>query len=428
MHVVLDWDGKDVARFIEAIGTFRHEENRLQISSPYTDKPVIANDYHDLYAILPPPNPNRIPYNEEIPHDQYEQMIRRFIQSKEMADYLVCLPQSRAQLVDTIAMSPVPMREKLAALEELAVREDVFRDILDDLCESENLSTHTLPPSMDYFLRCNRSFVVCANAIRNALDALELAEGEILILAEKAYSKDPDTHGGAFGYWGFAPYLSYRAVKEYVSEELAELDDEERDEVLFWYVLEKWVPSQDGNMREQYRYTFIDDEPVFFSYGGSRKNDADDIGERLWGSESSRFGFPNHIDLPVPYKPGDIVRFDCRPFAPIRYACLFDFWGYGYGEIAALYRNDKGLWDERSVGYSSCMDNAGYMSLLYRVEKADASELPAENALLCRVQDFVAGDNKRGEALWKVLYETMKNEWTDEEIDQAMRAAEKELQ
>ena len=111
-----------------------------------------------------------------------------------------------------------------------------------------------------------------------------------------------------------------------------------------------------------------------------------------------------HLNLPIPFCAGDIVRVDCRPFQPEHPAVLLEV-----GDntdcccVQALCRGQNGTWTIGALKHGNLFSNATcFLSPLYRLEVCP-KPLPESDCLLQSIQDFIAGDEKRGRLLWERL-------------------------
>ena len=121
-----------------------------------------------------------------------------------------------------------------------------------------------------------------------------------------------------------------------------------------------------------------------------------------------------HLNLPIPCCAGDIVRVDCRPFQPEHPAVLLEVGGNtDCCCVQALCRGGNGTWTLGALKHGSLFsDRDCFLSPLYRLE-AYPKSLPESDCLLQSIQDFIAGDEKRGRILWDKLW---KDRLTDENI------------
>ena len=98
--------------------------------------------------------------------------------------------------------------------------------------------------------------------------------------------------------------------------------------------------------------------------------------------------------MQVPFEVGDIVLIDQRPFAPVRHGLIL--WKGGFkDDNYVLYKNVKGFWQLRNLSSLMVADGVMY-SCYYRMERFEG-ELPEEERLLLKAQDYILAD-ERGKA------------------------------
>ena len=112
----------------------------------------------------------------------------------------------------------------------------------------------------------------------------------------------------------------------------------------------------------------------------------------MWFTENIYFGRPfsssQYLNLPVPFKVGDIITIDCTPFAPVKHAVITEVKNINYRSgVVCAYVADNG-----KVGYSFLKDPMfwggiiAWVSPLYRAE-IFTDELPEEEKLLKEIAD-----------------------------------------
>lgn len=284
-------------------------------------------------------------YDQMPPMDEaaYHRLLDTFLPSEEMREYLKKEPMLHdGTILELIVGAPVPLSEKVKwAWGEF--RKDA----------------------------------------EMALAELTLRPGEILTLTDAWYDEDIRDEKLSFN----APFLSWEKVMEHIRGEIAEYGDDWYD--CQWYVLEKWVPTEAGEMERCYTYWIIGDQVMYYR-GKDDENRMD------------------HVDpnLPVPFHVGDILTIDCRPFAPVKHALLIE-----RGDnmdcccLHGLCRDEKtGLWRTGAVKHWSLFGN--YLdplyTAIYRLSRFDG-ELPPEEQLLLEVQRAINGDEEKGRKLWNMV-------------------------
>ena len=116
-----------------------------------------------------------------------------------------------------------------------------------------------------------------------------------------------------------------------------------------------------------------------------------------------------YIDLPTPYKKGDILEIDCRPWAPGPCYCLV-----ANSKLDCLYPDGDGQFRGGSIPYGSCFAGWAHTNLMlspvFRAKKV-TQPLPGEctklqEIKLDRIDDLLeeCTDNKEEEPIWLDIY------------------------
>ena len=167
--------------------------------------------------------------------------------------------------------------------------------------------------------------------IKQAIDELNLKSNELFYLIDNWYDDDIYDENGC----GNAPFSNFEKVVEHICT---------------------------------YRYILIEDEVCFFEREEFLKNG-------LTRVHDYRFFNSTDLNLPVPFKVGDVVTIDCRPFAPVRQVKIT-----GIGDNhdccslqAEFYDNKEKEYKTGAVKHCFIFDN-GYrpnLSPLYRMSKVN---------------------------------------------------------
>lgn len=277
--------------------------------------------------------------------------------SDEMKEYLKAQELNDYQLTCIIAGSPLNMEEKMNLYK--------LSDNADD----------------DYHFSPKRFY----DESKKAIAELKLKSGEIFALRECWYDDDILDEK-----WEFSePFTTFQAAKKYLKELIK---DEAWDETtLCWTMLEKWVPKGDGTMENTYTYYLINDEIVYF---------------KREGAANGFCGYVNSmsLNLPIPFKVGDIVTLNSIPFAPPKQAVLIEVENADSCGVQILYRLENGLWETGALKHGHGWKH-GYpmLSTLYRLSKFDG-ELKDEDKLMLEVQEYVRKNEKNGKTLWNAFF------------------------
>ena len=252
--------------------------------------------------------------------EKYLEILETFIPSVEMREYLASQELDDRKIADIILGAPVPLTTKL----KYAKGEDY-------------------------------------EEIKQALDALKLNDDEHFYLFDCWY----DEEYFAYEEYPNRPFYDFKDVLEHIKDEIAECG-EDYDET-GWYTLRKMVRDPNNTKYKTnicaYEYTLIKDEVCYFY-----KPNADEFADY-------RFSESTDLNLPVPFKVGDVVHIDCRPFAPVRQVKITET-GDNHDCCslqAEFYDNKEKKYKTGAVKHCFIFDN-GYrplLSPLYRISKVN---------------------------------------------------------
>lgn len=280
--------------------------------------------------------------------------------SKEMAEYLSTQQLSAEKIADAVRGAPISLVRK--------------RELLYALAESSKETLYTEQ----------------ADEIDQALRDLEAKTGELFYVWN--YWVDPET-------WetdpdGLGPYLTIERAFQGIRED--EAFEEVSEDSLCWYAIEKWCPDGEGNLYTPITYFVVGDVICYF-----QKRRAD---TRI--CEPAYFESTN-LNLPVPFRPGDIVKIDCRPFAPVAHAVIIEIGdNQGCCCLQSLFPYGESQWSVGAVKHGHVYPH-GYpeLSPLYRIARYQGPLSEAEQVLL-QVSQYLQGDEKKGRALWEFVCKT----------------------
>lgn len=321
-------------------------------------------------------------------------VLRAFLPSDAMRRYLAGVPLTKRQISELVCGAPVPLTDKLRWMEYLAAKENLFSDR-----PSESLSLRE-QSAADPAARqtVEASFSYQAKQIKLALEELGTGAEAVFLLIEAWHDEEIDDRKISAG----TPFFNADDALEYIRYDMDSAGDDYSN--LCWYELQKWKPSTDpvsgkASYVHSYTYYFLKDRACFFKKLEETRE------PYLFLPESRRYAEDGqHLNLPVPFCAGDIVCVDCRPFRPERPAVLLEV-----GDntdcccVQALCRGQNGTWTLGALKHGNLFSNVTcFLSPLYRLEVCP-KPLPESDCLLQNIQDFIAGDEKRGRLLWERL-------------------------
>ena len=340
-------------------------------------------------------------------------VLQIFLPSAAMRRYLAGVPLTKRQFSGLICGAPVSLTDKLYWMEYLAAKENLFSYI-----PLENMSLReqsAAGPAAQWMIET--SFLYQAEQIKLALEELETSTEAVFLLIEAWHDEEIDDRKISAG----SPFFNADDALEYIRYNMDSAGEDYSD--LCWYELQKWKPSIDttsgkASYVHSYSYYFLKDRACFFEKPEKTRE------SYVFSPESRRYAADGqHLNLPIPFCAGDIVRVDCRPFQPERPAVLLEV-----GDntdcccVQALCRGENGLWTIGALKHGSLFSNGDcFLSPLYRL-KAYPKPLPESDSLLQNIQDFIAGNETRGRILWDKLW---KDRLTDKNIRKILRDVKK---
>lgn len=301
-------------------------------------------------------------------------IITTCFESKEMQDHLIEHSDKLDQddIIDIIRGAPIPLR----------IKTDLMKDV-DAACYKE---------------------------MKAALDALELKDDQFFIYSQHGYERID----GILEHdeWYIGPCRDLNQVSEYLLEEL--IDDEELDyapdpEILWerrkenmcWGQLELYESDGQNGFRDLATYYLIADQVCYFERTKKPQKNA------FWACGND-FDYSWHcvdLNIDIPFRPGDIVTVDCRPFAKDKHIVLLEV-GWDCCGVQAMHWNDErneGKWDTGAVKHGSIFGEGRPMiSPLYRIEMY-TGELTEDEKHLSEVSRRIAGDPETGRKIWNEM-------------------------
>lgn len=336
-------------------------------------------------------------------------VLRAFLPSDAMRWHLANTPLTKRQISGLICGAPVPLTDKLHWMEYFAAKENLFPDIPSASLFLQEQSA--ADPAAQWMVEA--SFSYQAEQIKLALEELETGVEAVFLMIEAWHDEELDDRKISAG----TPFFNADDALEYIRHDMDSAGEDYNN--LCWYELQKWKPSTDpvsgkASYVHGYTYYFLKNRACFFEKLEETRE------PYLFRPESRRYAKDGqHLNLPVPFCAGDIVRVDCRPFQPERPAVLLEV-----GDntdcccVQALCRGQNGTWTIGALKHGRLFSNGDcFLSPLYRLE-AYPKPLPKSDGLLQNIQNFIAGDEMRGRILWDKLW---KERLTDKNICKILR-------
>ncbi len=186
-------------------------------------------------------------------------------------------------------------------------------------------------------------------------------------------------------------------VKDFIRNyiRLGELEDD----ALYWYDIIKWIKNDEGKYVDVCSYIFIKDEISFVDIDNypAKDDDFSDIRSAPWNNSG--------LNLPVPFKPGDVLQINGFPFGPKVNIVILEV-----GDnmdcccLQALSKGDDGLWYTGSVKHNS-IGYRGVFPCISPLYTATTLLRPVDenDQMLFKVQEFIGDDPRKGSRLWNTI-------------------------
>ena len=216
---------------------------------------------------------------------------------------------------------------------------------------------------------------------------------------------------------------SFAKVNEHIRKKIEHYKEDENGE---WYRLEAWEEEPGiwgAPLVHTYDYYIYRGEICWFERFSAEKQED---GIMHYRCERSDFLWGGRCDLTLetPFKAGDIVLVDCRPFGPAFRAVVteaHDQFDCCMPQIFyCMPGTDKWTVDalKHKLFYKAA-EMVFYLqplSPLYRLRSVKADELSEEDGLLLKVSTYLEGSEEKARSFWKTWHETGRYEMTEEEV------------
>lgn len=305
----------------------------------------------------------------------YRGYLERCMPSAMMRTYLQTAELMYWQIVDLIMYAPISINVKL-----------------EELCKVHADARERWDEEL-----IHASYIAIEN-IEEAISFLE-ADGVFSVEPSGFDDETKDTEG-----YFDRVCASIEDVQEYIRNDLA--IGEVGPEDLRWYDICKWVKDANGKYVEACRYIIARDEIIY-----SEVND--DISKLECTDIYGIYDIGN-LNVPVPFRAGDLLEFNGYPFGPKCHALILDIGdNWDCCSVQGLALDDEGLWSCGAVKHG--MVALGYMPKISYLYSAKLCEGPlGENELaLQKIGDYIGHNKKKGREIYDII-------WADHLTDDAL--------
>lgn len=287
-----------------------------------------------------------------------QDIINEIFESQEMKDYLCERAEElhKWDIKDMVAASPMStVQRKLEMLEWLAQGEDLEKEIAEGGSGRDSVIKF--------------SYAEIVKNTKAALDALyDTTKPAVFLVRFLANwgSEDDECKEAEL-----IPFTSYEKAVQYMKKQ-----EEKYGDYRIWFDVEKWDQDENGNLEQTWTYVVLKGKVIYFSH------------------EDYHYHFSTctqnkDLNLPVPFKAGDILEIQDMPFARRRHALILDI-GDNKDCCAVwhLYINEDGCIKANAFKHGHIFECWYATSPLYSA-KIFQGVLEGEEEVLHIIQNFV---------------------------------------
>ena len=329
--------------------------------------------------------------------------------SDEMIEYLVSEGAvSPYQLVDIISRAPITLDEKRCLFGRLGKKRNLkfeeFASVEENINRGKDFKKikHDIRAIAD--LRGERTiWTELYDRSRALSEAKDFIVGDLdhnlpLFLFSEWYDTDElqlkSSDVGMFATTG--------AIEKYIENEEADNDTGEG-----YYRMEAWDDYDVIWEKPRYDYYFNGGKLCWFE---KLRPEKQEHGNTYYMSENREFAAGSlDLDFRTPYKPGDIVLVDCRPFGPPFHAMILearDQWDCCFPNIVFRYPGTS-EWGLTPLKHRRLYKDIGWhtyepmLSPLYRLRRVKEEELTEEDDCLLELSKLLSGSEERAAKVWE---------------------------
>ena len=182
-------------------------------------------------------------------------------------------------------------------------------------------------------------------------------------------------------------------------------------EIPTWRELTKYVVKSNTII---YIYYFIHDEVIWFDLY-EQPGEKEHCDKTFRNIRSANFLNSIFLQLPIPYRPGDVIEINTYPFGPSQKAIIYEILDGGR-IVEIITRDYKGNWISTGLfcgHFGRFVEQTDYTSPLYRICSATTND-EEEKEVYKYVSEYVADNNENGERLFQAV--TKKGKYSTGEL------------
>ena len=329
--------------------------------------------------------------------------------SEEMMEYLLSEKAiSPYQLIDAISRAPITLDEKRFLLGCLGsirnLKFDAFASVEENINSGANFKKikHDIRTIAD----CRGEKTIWTELYDRIMvlsEAKDFIVGNLNHnLSLSLFSEWYDTDELRLKSSSVGMFTTIGAVTKYIENEETDNDTGEG-----YYRVEAWDICDDNWEKPRYDYYFSDRKLCWFEKLLPKKQENGNV---YYIPEDKEFAAGSlDLDFKTPYKPGDLVLIDCRPFGPPFYAMILEakdqqdccfpnivFQYPGTNEWSLTSLKHRRLYKDISLRTYEPM-----LSPLYRLRKIKDDEMTEEDDKLLELSSIISGSEERAGKVWE---------------------------
>ena len=338
-------------------------------------------------------------------------------------------------LTEIIGRAPIPIKKKLELMEKLLKKNNLKYETFTKVAEliradaDVDLVKQTIQETYDLFgsnlSNCISAIHSAENGMKHGMYYLFSEWYDLDVFFEKSYPI------GMFDTFKKA----VECIKREEKYEQDGVDDDGDEENLNedWWKIEAWYCDVfDKDYEHTYNYYIYKDEVCWFECLHKEMHDFGVVSYLPVNNDF--FGDLVDLDFDTPFKCGDIVRVDCRPFGPPFNALIIEgkhqYDGCFPQVLFTIPYTDK--WDLTSLKYKRLYKDAEsthycpHLSPLYRLRSAKTEELTETDEILVKISNELEADEDKGSAFWNAWPHGASGGISAEEVLKTLEKVKKE--
>ena len=408
------WNGESKGTFINMI-CLAAQGKKCRVYLVKDDKWITINALEDLREMVGDEG--------KIDESTIREVMEGCCFSKEMIDYSVSKGvASPLALADAICRAPISLESKERLLNRIIkcrnIKYDIFNLICENVAKEKNFKEikKDIRKLLNYqkddvWSEVGELYYQSADAMSEFWNA-SIDNYKMLYVFDEWYDTDDIMLKNS----GCGAFSTPESALRYIRNEYEEWGDG-------YYRIEVWDLADDIWNQPRYDYYVYNGEICWFEKKLPRESDD---GNKLYLTENRTFAAGDlDLDMMTPYKAGDIVLVDCRPFGPEFYALILegrDQWDCCFPTILfRVYGTDK--WRITALKHRMFFDDMSMkryepmLSPLYGLKKAQEDEISDKDRIFLDLSEKINGSEEVAANIWNKHSEMGCDDMNKEELD-----------